>query len=288
MSASGDSSLEENHAPVPCDLTGDLSAQLLLPVATARAAQSLLSGPSLVSVERVQLATEQMAVYLNATPDPARSLLAALADGASPRALITSGDVSARLLEDVLCDAAARGGISAVIGDDGVSLLDDAIGCHVATLQGVRRAPPRTAPAPEIAPLSLATAATSPDPGPGDPSPLPRPSSPTDTSPQVARGSNDRTQPSARTGVDPLAENLAQSEPIRYLPSVVRTPPVVTQSTLVPPDVRPSPPKSPTPRPPSPGIVPPGASSPASEGSPPLCLRASVGLRDTRPLQPRH
>src|SRR5262249_18112524 len=89
------------------DLEGALAEQLLAPTRLAGAAQRLLSGAALVSVERVEVAEERMGAYLDATPSPARSLLETIMGGGSPRTLITNGQVAPRLLEDVLCDAAA-------------------------------------------------------------------------------------------------------------------------------------------------------------------------------------
>jgi CheY-like chemotaxis protein len=123
---------------VAVELEGSLDEQLLPRLSAVRAAQRLLSGTELVSVERVELDEDRMAGYLGATPEPARSLLRTLAAGASPRALITSGQAAPRLMEDVLGDAAAHGAVTAVVGPRGEDLLSEAVTREVEILRGAR------------------------------------------------------------------------------------------------------------------------------------------------------
>lgn len=130
------------------ELEGSLSDQLRPAIAAARAAQRLLSGAALVHVERVSIEEDILAIYLESTPEPARSLLRTLAAGASPRALITSGQASARLVEDVLCDAAAHGAITEIIDRAGTDALFPAIERELAVLRGVRFSMPVLAPPP--------------------------------------------------------------------------------------------------------------------------------------------
>ena len=118
------------------DLEGRLSEQLFPPVAAARAAQRLLSGAQLMQIDKVTIAEERVAAYLGATPEPARSLMRAFAAGASPRLLITSGQAAARLVEDVLCDAAAHGAVTGVTARDGIDVLGPAIERELAVLTG--------------------------------------------------------------------------------------------------------------------------------------------------------
>lgn len=120
------------------ELEGSLEEQLLPRIASSRAAQRLLSGTALASVERVELAEARMAAYAVATPEPARSLLRTLAAGASPRALITSGQAAPRLVEDVLCDAAAHGAVLAIVGAGGEELLAAAAEREAENLRGAR------------------------------------------------------------------------------------------------------------------------------------------------------
>lgn len=141
--------------PIRAELEGSLDEQILPRVAAVRAAQRLLSGTELVAVERVELAEGNMAGYAAATPEPARSLLYTIAAGASPRALITSGQAAARLTEDVLCDAAAHGAIQAIYGATGEDLLAPAVAREVEILRGTRSfaRPPVTPPALDLGPV---------------------------------------------------------------------------------------------------------------------------------------
>jgi CheY-like chemotaxis protein len=140
------------HEAVPVELGGSLDEQILPRVASVRAADRLLSGAELVTIERVELSEARMGAYANATPEPARSLLRTIAAGASPRALVTSGQAAARLVEDVLCDAAAHGAITAIYGATGEELLEAATAREAEILRGARvlsRAPV------ELPPLDL-------------------------------------------------------------------------------------------------------------------------------------
>jgi hypothetical protein len=125
-----------------------LAEQLLPALAKARAAQRALTGPALMRVERVSIDLDQLAVYLDATPEPARQLLLALVDGASPQALVVSGEASARLIEDVLSDAAVRGAVSGIFDHAGLELLAPATVQETLTLRGIRA--PRVVPPPML------------------------------------------------------------------------------------------------------------------------------------------
>ncbi|WP_437831833.1 response regulator [Sorangium sp. So ce1153] len=141
----------ELEAPPRPGFEGTLAEQLVPAIAAARAAQRLLHGPPLMQVERVILDLEGMGATADATPEPARSLLRALARGVSPRSVITSGEFASSLVEDVLNDVAARGGVRRVIGRDGDDLLAPAVSYEEETLRGVRRAE-RAAPAAALLP----------------------------------------------------------------------------------------------------------------------------------------
>jgi CheY-like chemotaxis protein len=129
-----------SESTLPPELDGSLDELLLPSIASARAAQRLLGGASLVGIERVELAEDRMSAYAAATPEPARSWLRTLAAGASPRALITSGQAAPRLLEDVLGDAAAHGAITAIHGPGGEELFEAAVELEMETLRGSRAA----------------------------------------------------------------------------------------------------------------------------------------------------
>ena len=118
------------------ELDGSLSEQLLEPIARARAAQGLLSGPSLMRVDRVQLEPSRITMQIAATPEPSRGLLRALAAGASPRDLVAGGGASAELVERVLCDAARYGAVVAVLTPRGLDMLPAAADREMAVLSG--------------------------------------------------------------------------------------------------------------------------------------------------------
>ena len=123
-------------APLSAELDGSLGEQLLDPIARARAAQGLLSGPSLMRVDRVQLDESRIAMQIAATPEPSQGLLRALAAGASPRELVAGGGASAELVERVLCDAARYGAVRAVLTPRGLDMLPAAADREMAVLSG--------------------------------------------------------------------------------------------------------------------------------------------------------
>ncbi|MDI1436523.1 response regulator [Polyangium sorediatum] len=146
------------------DLEGSLAEQLVAPIASARAAQRLLSGASLMTVERVEIDLDLLGPAEHATPEPLRSLLRSIAAGASPRALVANGKAASHLVEDVLCDAAAHGAITAIVGEAGADLLTPAVHRESERLRGVRRPPP-----PALIP---ALADILPEPAPSTPEPI--------------------------------------------------------------------------------------------------------------------
>jgi CheY-like chemotaxis protein len=230
---------------LPAELEGTLDDLLMPSIAAARAAQRLLSGAALVSIERVDLAEDRMSAYLAATPEPARSLLRTLAAGASPRALVTSGQAAPRLIEDVLCDAAAHGAITAVAGIDGDELLEAAIEEELSILRGTRPRPPVTAP-----PLDLGPIVQTSTPAPvqlalGDPAESSRPS------PAIDRESAPPIFP--EISLPDLPSPAASSAMDDRAPS----PSIVTLGSLTPPPVQAAPPaRSAIPKaPPAPVII---------------------------------
>lgn len=128
------------------DLFGTLSEQLVPLIASARAAQRLLSGGSLMLATRIEVDLATIALLVEAMPDRARSVLQAVANGSSPRDLVMSGSAPARLVEDVLCDAAAHGAISAIVGASGTDLLTPAVQTESERLRGIRRMVPVLVP----------------------------------------------------------------------------------------------------------------------------------------------
>ncbi len=129
-----DGALDKLH--VRAELFGTL-AELTEPYVTrVRAAQRLCSGTALLRVDRVALDLARIAPYVDATPDPLRSLVRAMAAGASPREMIVSGQIAARVIEDGLADMALRDAVSAVLDRDGNDLLPDAVVAECELLRG--------------------------------------------------------------------------------------------------------------------------------------------------------
>ncbi len=104
-------------------------------VARIRAAQRLLSGASLLEVREVGVDLAALGPYITVMPEPSRLALVRLSDGESPFDLVRKSNVPPRLLEDVLADAAAHGGISKVVGAHG----EDALARCIEHEEGVLR-----------------------------------------------------------------------------------------------------------------------------------------------------
>jgi CheY-like chemotaxis protein len=201
---------------LPAELHGGLDEQLLPRIAAVRAAQRLLSGTELIGVERVELCEARMLGYIDATPEPARSLLGTIAAGASPRALITSGQAAARLTEDVLCDAAAHGAIAAVFDAAGEELLASAITREIEILRGLRAAhrAPVTEPVLDLGPVIHTST----------PAPVEH----------VFLREAEEDEIAVEISVDPPVVLVADATPARSQPPV-RTPPARAEEPLKPP-----------------------------------------------------
>ncbi|MSP26041.1 MAG: response regulator [Myxococcales bacterium] len=106
--------VERPTGTVCFELTGSLEELLAEPVARARAAHSLTTGSSLMRAETVVLDAPLLRPLLAVTPEPERSVLAALLNGASPRQLVESARFAADAVACVLADAARREAIVAV------------------------------------------------------------------------------------------------------------------------------------------------------------------------------
>ena len=115
------------QGPARGTLEGDLDSQMEAPVAHARAALRLLGGTRLLELHRVNVAVDRVLAYMAATPEPARSLITRLANGASPRGLILGSEVAPAQLEEVLCDLATHGAIVGVHGAGDTDLLGPAL-----------------------------------------------------------------------------------------------------------------------------------------------------------------
>jgi len=224
---------------LPPELDGSLDEQLLPSIASARAAQRLLSGASLVSIERVDLAEDRMSAYAIATPEPARSLLRTLAAGASPRALITSGQAAPRLLEDVLGDAAAHGAITAIIGFGAEELFEAAVELEMETLRGARAARAVvTAPPLDLGPVIYTST----------PAPV------VALFGAAAEDDEDQRPPATPIALAEAPRTVA-IETALAAPPPAPPPPLLSLGSLTPPPVMPTPPRPIEPRAPPPPVI---------------------------------
>ena len=115
--SAGRFTVEPDATPCRVDFEGTAGQILKAPIERARLALNSISAGALVGVTRVHITTPIIEGYLGCTPEPARALLEKIIAGASPRDLITSGEVAPRLLEAVLSDVARRGAIAKIERD---------------------------------------------------------------------------------------------------------------------------------------------------------------------------
>ena len=97
------------------------------PILRARAAQHVLSGAALGTVEHVSLDPDTFADELSMLPLSLRPLVDELLRGTSPSQLLTAGATSLNSLEALLSDAARRGAVQTITGKNGVDLLTQEI-----------------------------------------------------------------------------------------------------------------------------------------------------------------
>ncbi len=114
----------QNDAPCRDDLQASLRQLLEKPIRKARVALAATRAERLADIDRVVIDQEAIERYLPAMPRRASALLQQVADGASPRALLSSGGLPEGLLLTVLTDLARRGALSAVLIPGGEDLLD--------------------------------------------------------------------------------------------------------------------------------------------------------------------
>jgi DNA-binding response OmpR family regulator len=130
---------------VEAQLDGNLAAQLAKPIARARAATAILTGAATVRADHVNLDEEMLDDYLRAMPEQAKKIALRIASGTSPRSLILEGNCSASLVEDLVCDLAARGIVTAIENDMGEDILAPEV-ARIAAYTDTRAAfAPRTA-----------------------------------------------------------------------------------------------------------------------------------------------
>ena len=122
--SAGRFSVVDDDQPVEADFVeSNLNDVLRGPILRARAAQRVLSGSALGTVERVTLDPETFADELAMLPLSLRPLVDELLRGTAPRQLLASGTASLRSLESLLSDAARRGAVRAIAGPSGEDLL---------------------------------------------------------------------------------------------------------------------------------------------------------------------
>ena len=112
---------------VNVELGGSLEEITRERLARVRAAQRVLTGRSLIHVQKVEFVDDRNAVLTPSMPQQDRSLLEAFLRGESPRACIMSGLASALRVEAVLNDAARRGVVVAIHASSGDEVLGAAI-----------------------------------------------------------------------------------------------------------------------------------------------------------------
>ncbi len=122
------------------ELEGTLEEQLKEHIARARGAMAATTGARTATVTRLEMDSDVLETYLRATPEPARSLIARIAKGQSPRELLLGGQVVPSLLDDLLVDLASRGAVTEVWGEDGEDVLSPAVTRARETLEGTKRA----------------------------------------------------------------------------------------------------------------------------------------------------
>jgi DNA-binding response OmpR family regulator len=203
--------------PVRGMLEGDLENQMEEPIARARAAMSLLGGARLLEVHRVDIARDQVEPYLSATPDPARSLVVRLAEGASPRDLVLHGDVAPAELDHVLGDLAAHGAIVAIRGANDVDLLGAAFSRELAVIrkEGPPSVPVQSAP-PFHRPAILFAREAGANP---EPVVAPEANGAVRVEPVERAGEARPTGDSDRVNEEPAGEEPAGDEPARHEPA---------------------------------------------------------------------
>jgi len=102
-----------------------LDQALITHVVRARAACSLVTGPAFDAIRQVRLVSGEL--FLDATPEPARTWLQAMIDGMAPRSLPEAHGAPRGVVERLLVDAGMRGAIAQVLADDGADLLGRAV-----------------------------------------------------------------------------------------------------------------------------------------------------------------
>lgn len=131
------------------NLDGNLAAQLAKPIARSRAAMSLLLGANGMKVGRMELDEEGLEDYLRATPTLASDVARRMKSGTPPRTIVMEGACEPSLVEDLVCDLAARGIVSGVESADGTDLLGPEVSRFVGLTDSRAQFAPRSNATPE-------------------------------------------------------------------------------------------------------------------------------------------
>ena len=159
--SAGRFSVVEDDQPLDDDFAeSNLADVLRTPILRARAAQRVLSGSALGTVERVTLDPDTFVDELSMLPLSLRPLVDELLRGTAPSQLLALGAASLQSLESLLSDAARRGAVQTIAGKDGEDLLTREI---LALSAPTSESPPKAA----IADLPLFTFQLTPSPAPG-------------------------------------------------------------------------------------------------------------------------
>ncbi len=158
------------ETPIEAHFDGNLAAQLAKPIARARAATAILIGASGVTANHVKLDDDLLEDYLRAMPEQARRVALRIARGATPRTLVLEGGCEASLVEDIVCDLAARGIVVAIEDDMGNDVLTPEVTrlaqhADVRSAFGPRTATPTPMPTGSCVSQSALELCESPEPG---------------------------------------------------------------------------------------------------------------------------
>ncbi len=143
-----------SSSAIEAQLDGNLASQLAKPIARARATTSLLIGTGTAKASRVVLDEHGLADYLRAMPGTVKDLALRLQAGTSPRGLLLEGACDAALVDDLICDLAARGVVASVEDDLETDLLEPEIARLAEHADSRAKLAPRSAtppPAPQAA-----------------------------------------------------------------------------------------------------------------------------------------
>jgi DNA-binding response OmpR family regulator len=210
--SAGRFTVEPDASPCRVEFDGALPQLLEASIDKARTALRSVSETSLLRLRSVTLDVALVSAYLGCTPEPAKSLMRRLLDGASPRELIYSGAVAPRWLEAVLSDIARRGGVLAAELDPASIAPEEVPSAPPAPVQEV------TAPlaSPEEAARRLSAGTESADDGwfsmQIEPSAAP-PEATTGAEPAVPEPTPDASMLVAEASLEPPAAKLPTAEP---------------------------------------------------------------------------